>query len=130
MIDKKYKKEVASLETREGFPIEAGNCLTKYIYLVPAVENNSERFGLAFDGCLKDDKPHLASSTMAAEGHFIESIGIVISYTVTVELDCGTFGGILSTEVPFKLINRPPGVFMKELNVNVYALCNFFFLNR
>jgi hypothetical protein len=65
--------------------------------------------GLALDGHLKEEKPHLASSTMATEGHFIESIGIVISYSVTVELDCGTFGGKLTTEVPFKLVNASPG---------------------
>jgi arrestin-2 len=45
MIDTKIDKQVASLETRDGFPIESGDCMTKYLYLVPTMDNNSDRFG-------------------------------------------------------------------------------------
>lgn len=39
----------------------------------------------------------------------VESMGIVISYSLRVKLNCGTLGGELQTDVPFKLMNPAPG---------------------
>ena len=47
---------------------------------------------------------------MGAEGKTsAESMGIVISYSLRVKLNCGTLGGELQTDVPFKLMNPAPG---------------------
>jgi arrestin-2 len=114
MIQGKYSKEVASLETREGCPIEPGNELTKPLFLVPSAQNTTSRKGIALDGNVKSGDIHLASSTLAAAGKEIEKIGILVSYTVYVELDCGTFGGVVVAEVPLKLINPTPGSIASE----------------
>jgi arrestin-2 len=53
---------------------------------------------------------NLASSTLGSEGKTTaESLGIVISYSLRVKLNCGTLGGELQTDVPFKLMNPAPG---------------------
>lgn len=62
---------------------------------------------------------------MGAEGKTsAESMGIVISYSLRVKLNCGTLGGELQTDVPFKLMNPAPGnLFYKKLlifmNINL-----------
>jgi len=38
-----------------------------------------------------------------------DQTGIVISYSVRVKLNCGTLGGELVTDVPFKLMHPNPG---------------------
>lgn len=38
-----------------------------------------------------------------------EAMGIVISYSIRVKLNCGTLGGELVTDVPFKLLHPAPG---------------------
>lgn len=59
---------------------------------------------------MKEDDVNLASSTMGQEGKTtVESMGIVISYSLRVKLNCGTLGGELQTDVPFKLMNPAPG---------------------
>jgi arrestin-2 len=68
--------------------------------------------GIALDGHLKDEDVNLASSTMVAEGKAVEAMGIVVSYSVRVELNCGTLGGALSTDVPLKLLNPAPGNYL------------------
>lgn len=53
---------------------------------------------------------NLASSTLVAEGKCpAEAMGIVISYSVRVKANCGTLGGELVTDVPFKLLHPAPG---------------------
>lgn len=69
---------------------------------------------------------NLASSTMGSEGKTTsESMGIVISYSLRVKLNCGTLGGELQTDVPFKLMNPAPGNLKKfqhlEKVQNVFA---------
>lgn len=66
--------------------------------------------GIALDGHLKEDDVNLASSTMVSEGKCpAEAIGIVVSYSVRVKLNCGTLGGELVTDVPFKLLHPAEG---------------------
>lgn len=64
------------------------------------------------DGHLKDEDVNLASSTLVAEGKSTaDAMGIVISYSVRVKVNCGTLGGELVTDVPFKLMTPAPGNF-------------------
>ncbi|XP_065338969.1 arrestin homolog [Cloeon dipterum] len=110
MVNAQFSKYVAELETREGCPVTPGASLTKVFYLVPLASNNKDRRGIALDGHLKDDDVNLASSTMVEEGRApSEAMGIVVSYSVRVKLNCGTLGGELVTDVPFKLLHPAPG---------------------
>jgi arrestin-2 len=60
--------------------------------------------------CSQDGDVNLASSTLVAEGKSpSDALGIVISYTLRVKLNCGTLGGELVTDVPFKLLHPAPG---------------------
>jgi arrestin-2 len=48
---------------------------------------------------------NLASSTVMAEGRFTaDALGIIVSYSLRVKLNCGTLGGELVTDVPFQLL--------------------------
>ncbi|EFA07498.1 arrestin 2 [Tribolium castaneum] len=115
MVNAQFSKYVASLETREGCPITPGTSFTKTIYLVPLASSNKDRRGIALDGRLRDDDVNLASSTLVPDGKCpIDAIGIVISYSMRVKLDCGTLGGELVTDVPFKLLHPGPGAIEKE----------------
>ncbi|XP_044746674.1 arrestin homolog [Coccinella septempunctata] len=115
MVNAQFSKYVASLETREGCPITPGASFTKVVYLVPLASSNKDRRGIALDGRLKDDDVNLASSTLVPEGKCpIDAIGIVISYSLRVKLNCGTLGGELVTDVPFKLLNPAPGSIEKD----------------
>jgi arrestin-2 len=115
MVNAQYSKHVAGLETREGCPITPGAAFTKVFYVVPLASSNKDRRGIALDGHLKDDDVNLASSTLVAEGKCpAEAMGIVISYSLRVKLNCGTLGGELVTDVPFKLMHPAPGSENKE----------------
>ncbi|XP_066154060.1 arrestin homolog [Euwallacea fornicatus] len=115
MVNAQFSKYVASLETREGCPITPGASFTKVVYLVPLASSNKDRRGVALDGRLKDDDVNLASSTLVPEGKCpVDAIGIVISYSLRVKLNCGTLGGELVTDVPFKLLNPSPGSMDRE----------------
>ncbi|XP_018563023.1 arrestin homolog [Anoplophora glabripennis] len=115
MVNAQFSKYVASLETREGCPITPGASFTKVAYLVPLASSNKDRRGVALDGRLRDDDANLASSTLVPEGKCpIDAIGIVISYSLRVKLNCGTLGGELITDVPFKLLHPAPGSIEKE----------------
>lgn len=115
MVNAQFSKHVASLETREGCPITPGASFSKSFLLVPLASSNKDRRGIALDGALKEDDVNLASSTLGSEGKTTaESMGIVISYSLRVKLNCGTLGGELQTDVPFKLMNPAPGTVERE----------------
>lgn len=115
MVNAQYSKYVASLETREGCPITPGASFTKVVYLVPLASCNRALRGVALDGRLKDDDVNLASSTLVPDGKCpIDAIGIVVSYSLRVKLNCGTLGGEIVTDVPFKLLNPAPGSLEKD----------------
>lgn len=110
MVNAQFSKYVASLETKEGCPITPGASFQKTVYLIPLAGTNKDRRGVALDGYLKDDDVNLASSTLVPEGKCpADAIGIVISYSLRVKLNCGTLGGELITDVPFKLMHPAPG---------------------
>lgn len=115
MVNAQFSKHVASMETREGCPITPGASFTKSFFLVPLASSNKDRRGIALDGHLREEDVNLASSTLGAEGKTSsESMGIVISYSLRVKLNCGTLGGELQTDVPFKLLNPAPGTIERE----------------
>lgn len=115
MVNAQFSKYVASLETREGCPITPNASFTKVVYLVPLASSNKDRRGVALDGRLREEDANLASSTLVPEGKCpIDAIGIVISYSLRVKLNCGALGGELVTDVPFKLLHPAPGSIEKE----------------
>lgn len=116
MVNAQFSKHVASLETREGCPITPGANFTKTFFLVPLASSNKDRRGIAHDGHLKDEDVNLASSTLVAEGKApSEAMGIIISYSVRVKVNCGAcLGGELVTDVPFKLLHPAPGTVERE----------------
>ncbi|GFG40926.1 hypothetical protein Cfor_10655, partial [Coptotermes formosanus] len=62
-----------------------------------------------------DDDVNLASSTPIAEGKPpAEGLGIIVSYSLRVKLNCGTLGGELVTDVPFQLLYPAPGTVEHE----------------
>jgi len=107
VVNGHYNKRVACLDTREGCPITPGSSLTKVFNMTPTMRGNQDARGVALDGYLKDDEVNLASSTLAAE--HTEATGFVISYVARVKLNCGTMGGDLVADVPFKLMHPAPG---------------------
>ncbi|XP_055382591.1 phosrestin-1 [Condylostylus longicornis] len=115
MVNQQFSKNVAQLETREGCPVTPGANLTKTFYMVPLASSNKDRRGIALDGALKDEDVNLASSTMVCDGKTTaDAIGIVISYSLRIKLNCGTLGGEIQTDVPFKLMNPAPGTIEKK----------------
>lgn len=81
--------------------------------------------GIALDGHLKDEDVNLASSTLVSEGKTTaDAMGIVLSYSIRVKVNCGTLGGELATDVPFKLMHPAPGNYIKNL-----FFCNLMFLS-
>lgn len=115
MVNAQFSKHIASLETREGCPITPGASFTKSFFLVPLASSNKDRRGIALDGHLKDEDVNLASSTLISEGKsHSDAMGIIISYSLRVKLNCGTLGGELQTDVPFKLLTPAPGTIDRE----------------
>lgn len=115
MVNAQFSKHVASMETREGCPITPGASFTKTFYMVPLAASNKDRHGIALDGHLKDEDVNLASSTLVSDGKSAsEAMGIIISYSVRVKVNCGSLGGELVTDVPFKLLHPAPGTVERE----------------
>ena len=105
MLNNQFSKHVADLETKEGCPITPGSSFSKIFHLVPLASSNKDKVGLALDGYLKDEDVNLASSTVLPEGKSnMEANCMAVSYTVRVKLNCGTLGGELTTDIPFKLM--------------------------
>ena len=103
-----YRTSVASMETGEGCPIQPGSSLTKVIYLVPTLESNKNRHGIALDGEIKREQSNLASTTLLAAPEQRDAFGIIVSYAVKVKLFLGALGGELSAELPFVLMHPKP----------------------
>lgn len=82
------------------------------------------------DGHLKDEDVNLASSTLICDGKTSsDAMGIVISYSVRVKVNCGTLGGELVTDVPFKLMNPAPGKPL-HFNKSSFFVYIYFFFNK
>ncbi|XP_071454230.1 arrestin homolog [Hetaerina americana] len=103
-----FRTSVASIETQEGCPIQPGSSLQKVMFLVPTLEANRDRRGIALDGQLKHQDTNLASSTLLAAPDHRDAFGIVVSYSVKVKLYLGALGGELTAELPFILMHPRP----------------------
>ncbi|KAF2368461.1 Arrestin-like N-terminal [Trinorchestia longiramus] len=109
MTNTHFTRIVASLESKEGCPITPGSNLQKTFQLHPTATTNKNKGGVAMDGKLKDSDANLASSTLVAVGQNPnDALGIVISYSVRVMLNCGALGGELVADLPFKLVHPSP----------------------
>ena len=109
MVNKHFTRVVAEMETREGCPITPGASLSKTFHLTPMAKNSKDR-GVALNGQLKDADVNLASSTLAANDRgSSDALGVVISYSVRIRLNCGALGGELMADLPFKLLHPQPG---------------------
>jgi len=111
MTNNHFSRVVASLESREGCPITPGSNLTKSFSLAPVASSNKKRSGIALDGPMKDQDANLASSTLVAAGkNANDALGIVVSYSLRVKLNCGAIGGDLTADLPFKLVHPDPSL--------------------
>ncbi|XP_050692024.1 arrestin homolog [Eriocheir sinensis] len=114
MTNSQFTREVSSLESKEGCPITPGSNLTKAFTLTPLASSNKSKTGIALDGKLKDTDANLASSTLVAVGkNPNDALGIVVSYSLRVKLNCGALGGELVADLPFKLLHPAPGAAVK-----------------
>ncbi|XP_037792611.1 arrestin homolog [Penaeus monodon] len=104
MTNSHITREVAGVESKEGCPITPGTTLNKTFNLNPLATTNKNRYGIALDGKLQDTDANLASSTIVGEGkNPNDALGIIVSYSVRVRLNCGALGGELMADLPFKL---------------------------
>lgn len=109
MTNTHFTRTVASLESKEGCPITPGSNLQKAFQLNPIAQTNKNTGGVALDGKLKDSDANLASSTLVSVGQNPnDALGIVISYSVRVALNCGALGGELVADLPFKMVHPSP----------------------
>ncbi|MCL4138077.1 UNVERIFIED_CONTAM: hypothetical protein GTU68_009974, partial [Idotea baltica] len=110
MTNNHFTREVACLESKEGCPITPTSNLHKAFNLLPLASSNKTKGGVALDGKLKDGDVNLASSTLVGVGkNPNDALGIIVSYSVRVRLNCGAIGGELVADLPFKLLHPVPG---------------------
>ncbi|EDV21221.1 Beta-arrestin-1 [Trichoplax sp. H2] len=102
-----YKCPVAVVESEDGFPLNPGGTLNKIFTLVPLLEDNRDKRGLALDGKLKHEDTNLASSTIYDPGVSKENLGIVVQYKVKVRL-LVALGSDVALELPFTLTHPKP----------------------
>merc|ERR1711931_543196 len=104
MTNSRFTREVASMESKEGCPITPGSNLAKTIVLTPCGKTNKKTYGVALDGKIKDSDSNLASSTLVAQGADPnDALGIVVSYSTRITLNCGAIAGELVGDLPFKI---------------------------
>nr|CAC36938.1 arrestin [Libelloides macaronius] len=103
-----YRTTIAHLETQEGCPIQPGSALQKVMYLLPSLQSNKDRRGIALDGQIKRQDTNLASTTLLANPEQRDAFGIIVSYAVKVKLYLGALGGELAAELPFILMHPRP----------------------
>ncbi|XP_068234629.1 arrestin homolog [Palaemon carinicauda] len=109
MTNNMFSRVVACLESREGCPVTPGAHFTKNFSITPLASSNKRRYGIALDGQMKDTDANLASSTLVAAGKNVnDALGIIVSYSLRVKLNCGAIGGELTADLPFKLMHPDP----------------------
>jgi len=109
MTNNHFTREVAGMDSKEGCPISPGANMSKNISLQPSAQTNRSKVGVALDGKLKDQDVNLASSTLCAQGKNVnDSLGIIVSYSLRVKLNCGAIGGELTADLPFKMLHPNP----------------------
>lgn len=114
MTNMYYTRVVASLESRDGCPVIPGATLSRSIGLRPVIANTN-RFGVALDGQAKDKDASLGSSTICNVSSSVnDCLGILLSYSFRLRLNCGAIGGKISCELPFKLMHPDPSAPTEE----------------
>jgi len=109
MACQSFTRTIVMIDTKEGCPITPGSNLKKSWSLNPAADAIKNKQGVALDGKLKDSDANLASSTLMSAGQSPnDALGIVISYSVRVALNCGAIGGELVADLPFKIVHPEP----------------------
>jgi len=122
MTNTHFTRNVASMQTKEGCPITPGSNLTKSFLLNPTAATNKNVGGLALDGKVKDSDANLASSTLMSDGQNPnDALGIVISYSMRVALNCGALGGELVADLPFKMVHPSPQSMAGDLDVQEFS---------
>ncbi|XP_063871476.1 arrestin homolog [Scylla paramamosain] len=103
MTNTHFSSVVASIETYEGCPIIPNSRYSRTIVLTPLP---LRAHGVALEGNSQDEDASLASSTMMSAATALSDIlGIIVSYALRLKLNCGSLGGDLSIELPFKLMH-------------------------
>merc|ERR1712050_574925 len=111
MTNTHFTRDVAGMESKEGCPITPGSNLVKSFMLTPSASTNKNIGGIALDGKVEDSDANLASSTLLSQGQNPnDALGIVISYSVRVSLNCGAIGGNLVADLPFKMVHPAPSM--------------------
>merc|ERR1711970_906354 len=109
MTNTHFTRTVGSMESKEGCPITPGSNLSKKFVLEPNARTVKNIHGIALDGKVKDADANLASSTLMSQGQNPNDVlGIAISYSARVALNCGAMGGELVADLPFKLVHPSP----------------------
>jgi len=109
MTNNHFTREVAGMDSKEGCPICPGATMAKTFSLQPSAQTNKSKMGVALDGKLKDQDANLASSTICAAGKNVnDSLGIIVSYSLRIKLNCGAIGGELTADLPFKMLHPNP----------------------
>merc|ERR1712126_787818 len=109
MTNNHFTREVAGMDSKEGCPITPGATMQKNLSLQPSAQTNKSKVGVALDGKLKDQDANLASSTICGQGKNVnDSLGIIVSYSLRVKLNCGAIGGELVADLPFKILHPNP----------------------
>jgi len=111
MTNTHFTRTVGSMESKEGCPITPGSNLSKKFVLEPNARTVKNIHGIALDGKVKDADANLASSTLMSQGQNPNDVlGIAISYSARVALNCGAMGGELVADLPFKLVHPSPAI--------------------
>lgn len=101
--DTHFSAVVSSIDTYEGCPVTPNSLYSKTIVLTL---QPLRAHGVALEGHSHDQDAYLASSTlMSTAATLSDVLGIIVSYSLRVTLNCGSIGGELSAELPFKLMH-------------------------
>lgn len=101
--DTHFSAVVATIDTYEGCPVVPNKNYCKTIVLTPLP---LRAHGVALEGHAQDQDANLASSTLMSTAAALNDVlGIIVSYSLRVTLNCGSIGGELRTELPFKLMH-------------------------
>lgn len=120
MTKNNFNRNVAFIESKEGCPITPGVKLDKKYTCEASASAQKKKAGIALDGGSKEKDSNLASSTLQMGSNADDSLGIMVSYTVKVVLDCGKIAGSLTAELPIKMVYPDPANTEGELSISDY----------
>ncbi|XP_039622076.1 beta-arrestin-1-like isoform X2 [Polypterus senegalus] len=101
----KYSKTIVNEEFNDT--VNGNSTFSKTYNIIPMLDNNRQKRGLALDGKLKHEDTNLASTTILRQGMDKEVLGILVSYKLKVNLMVSR-GGDVGVEIPFILMHPKP----------------------